>query len=149
MVDEIQLCPESTTTLRQLAAFARTWRTAEPFGLTCVSATVPERLLETVDNPVRGDVVGILPEERIGELAVRLGAERTIRPLDAEPGDYTAIAAAARDRHRPGTLTLVVLNTVEAARAVYKAMRSGSVDSTLLHSRFRALERAGATVPAS
>ena len=142
VIDEIQLCPESTTTLRQLAAFAKAFRTAEPFGLTCMSAAVPEGLLETVDNPVRGDVVGILPEERIGELAVRLGAERTIRPLDAEPGDYKAIAAAARDRHRPGTLTLVVLNTVEAARAVYKALRGGSAESTLLHSRFRALERA-------
>jgi CRISPR-associated endonuclease/helicase Cas3 len=142
VIDEIQLCPESTTTLRQLAAFAKAFLTAEPFGLTCMSATGPEGLPETIDNPVRGDVVGILPEERIGELAVRLGAERTIRRLDAEPGDYKAIAAAARDRHRPGTLTLVVLDTVEAARAVYKALRGGPVECTLLHSRFRALERA-------
>src|SRR5215472_6973948 len=142
VIDEIQLCPESTATLRQLAAFAKTFRTAEPFGLTCMSATVPEGLLETADNPVRGDVVGILPEERTGELAVRLGAERTIRRLDAEPGDYKAIAAAARGRHRPGTLTLVVLNTVEAARAVYQALHGGPAECTLLHSRFRALERA-------
>src|SRR6266571_2143596 len=41
VIDEIQLCQESTTTLRQLAAFARAWRTAEPFGLTCMSAAVP------------------------------------------------------------------------------------------------------------
>jgi CRISPR-associated endonuclease/helicase Cas3 len=142
VIDEIQLCPESTTTLRQLAAFVMTLRTAEPFGLTCMSATVPEGLLETVDNPKRGDVVGILPEERTGELAVRLGAERTIGRLDAEPGDYKAIAVAARDRHRVGTLTLVVLNTVEAARAVYQALRAGPVECTLLHSRFRAIERA-------
>lgn len=125
VIDEIQLCPESTTTLRQLAAFGREMGTAEPFGLTCMSATVPEGLLETVDNPVRGDVVGILPEERTGELAVRLDAARAIRRLDAEPGDYEAVAAAARDRHRPETLTLVVLNTVEAARAVHKALRGG------------------------
>jgi hypothetical protein len=72
VIDEIQLCPESMTTLRQLAAFVMTFRTAEPFGLTCMSATVPEGLLETVDNPKRGDVVGILPEERTGELAVLL-----------------------------------------------------------------------------
>src|SRR5580693_5854085 len=45
IIDEIQLCPESTTTLRQLAAFARMFGTAEPFGLTCMSATVPEGLL--------------------------------------------------------------------------------------------------------
>ncbi|MGH3183826.1 MAG: DEAD/DEAH box helicase, partial [Streptosporangiaceae bacterium] len=49
VIDEIQLCPESTTTLRQLAAFAKTLGTAEPFGLTCMSATVPKGLLETVD----------------------------------------------------------------------------------------------------
>ena len=67
-----------------------------------MSATVPKRLLETVDNPVLGDVVEILPEERTGELGLRLDAARTIRRLAAEPGDYKAIAAAARDRHRAG-----------------------------------------------
>ena len=67
-----------------------------------MSATVPEGLLETVDNPLPGDVVEILPEERTGELAVRLDAARTIRRLAAGPGDYKAIAAAARDRHRAG-----------------------------------------------
>jgi CRISPR-associated endonuclease/helicase Cas3 len=141
VIDEIQLCPESTTTLRQLAAFTRTLGTAEPFGLTCMSATVPEGLLETVDNPVAGDVLGILPEERTGELALRLAAARTIRRLSAEPGDYAAIAAAARERHRAGTLTLVVLNTVESARTVFRDLRSGPSGCTLLHSRFRAVER--------
>ena len=141
VIDEIQLCPESTTTLRQLAAFAKTLRTAEPFGLTCMSATVPKGLLETVDNPAVGDVLGILPEERTGELAVRLDAARTIRRLAAEPGDYRAIAAAVRERHRPGTLTLVVLNTVDAAQEVYKHLRGGPADCTLLHSRFRGIER--------
>lgn len=142
VVDEIQLCPESTTTLRQLAAFARTLGTAEPFGLTCMSATVPQGLLETVDNPAVGDVLGILPEERTGELALRLNAERTIRRLPAESGNYAAIAAAARERHRAGTLTLVVLNTVDAAREVFKYLRGGPFERTLLHSRFRGVERA-------
>jgi CRISPR-associated endonuclease/helicase Cas3 len=141
IIDEIQLCQESTTTLRQLAAFAKTLGTAEPFGLTCMSATVPEGLLETVDNPARGDVVSILPEERAGELAVRLDAKRTTRRLAAEPGDYKAVAAVAGQRHRSGTLTLVVLNTVEAAREVYKHLRGGPAECTLLHSRFRTIER--------
>ncbi len=141
VIDEIQLCQESTTTLRQLAAFAKTLGTAEPFGLTCMSATVPKGLLETVDNPAVGDVLSILPEERTGELAVRLDASRTIRRLSAEPGDYKAIAAAVRERHRPGTLTLAVLNTVDAARDVYKHLRGGPAESTLLHSRFRGMER--------
>ena len=81
VIDEIQLCPESTTTLRQLAAFAGSFGTAEPFGLTCMSATVSESLLHTVDNPAPGqnDVLAIEPGERTGELAVRLGARRTVR----------------------------------------------------------------------
>jgi CRISPR-associated endonuclease/helicase Cas3 len=141
IIDEVQLCRESTTTLRQLAAFAETLRTAEPLGLTCMSATVPKGLLETVDHPTIGDVLGIEPEERTGELAVRLGAARTIRRLAAEPGDYNAIAAAARDRHRAGTLTLVVLNTVDAARNVYRYLRGGQFERTLLHSRFRGMDR--------
>src|ERR1017187_7287139 len=121
VIDEIQLCPESTTTLRQLAAFASALGTAEPFGLTCMSATVPEALLGTVDNPAPepGEVLGIEPAERTGELALRLGARRIVRRLAAEPGSYSAIAAAAVQRHQPGTLTLVVLNTVDAARKVH------------------------------
>lgn len=143
VLDEIQLCPESTTTLWQLKAFTRMFGTAEPFGLTCMSATVPEKLLGTVDNPApdERDVLRIEPEERIGELAVRLGATRTVRRLPAEPGQHHAVAAAVRERHRPGTLTLVVVNTVEAAREVYSKLGDTDTDLLLLHSRFRGVER--------
>jgi CRISPR-associated endonuclease/helicase Cas3 len=51
VIDEIQLCPESTTTLRQLAAFAKAWGTAEPFGLTCMSATVSAGSPESAGHP--------------------------------------------------------------------------------------------------
>jgi CRISPR-associated endonuclease/helicase Cas3 len=141
VLDEVQLCRESTTTLRQLAAFARTFPVAEPFGLTCMSATISKPLMETVDNPDLGDVAGILPEERTGELEVRLKAARTIRRLTADPGDHESIAAAARERHRQGELTLVVLNTVKAASEVFKYLKDMPADRTLLHSRFRAIER--------
>ncbi len=143
VIDESALCRKAATTLRQLAVFAMASGTAEPLGLTCMSATAPAGRLNTAGDPERGDVIAILPGERAGELAVRLGARRTIRRLDAEPGDYRAIAAAARDRHRAGTLTLVVLNTVQAARAVYQALHGGPVACTLLHERFRPQERAG------
>ncbi len=144
VIDEIQLCPESTTTLRQLAAFAQSLGTAEPFGLTCMSATVPESLIRTVDNPrlTADDVVTIAPEERVGELAVRLDASRMVRRLAAQPGGYKEIAAFVAERHRPGTLTLVVLNTVDAARRVYAALPAGDAERTLIHSRFRGHERA-------
>jgi CRISPR-associated endonuclease/helicase Cas3 len=133
IIDEVGLCPESTATMRRIAGFASALGTAEPFGLTHMTAAGQE---------APGDAVGILPAERTGKLAVRLRAERTIRRLDTEPGAYQAIAAAARERHRPGTLTLVTLNTVEAAREVYQQLRNGQGKLTLLHSRFRGIERA-------
>ena len=143
VIDEIQLCPESTTTLRQVAAFAAVFGTAEPFGLTCMSATVPESLLDTVDNPApgAGDILQVLAAERTGELAQRLDARRTVQPLAADPADYQEVAATVRRSHRPGTLTLVVLNTVKAAQGVYQHLSGGPVPCTLLHSRFRGHER--------
>jgi CRISPR-associated endonuclease/helicase Cas3 len=143
VIDEVQLCPESTTTLRQVAAFARHFGTAEPFGLTCMSATVPGGLLDTVDNPAPSpdEILAIDPAERTGELAARLDATRTVRRLGAEPGDYPAVARAVADLHQPGTLTLAVVNTVTAAREVHKVLRGGPVPCILLHSRFRAGER--------
>jgi len=146
IVDEAPLCPAPVATLRQLAGFAARFGTAEPFGLTClsatVSATVPATALETADTPRPGPAAGILPSEVTGELAVRLGAARTIRRLPAAPGDYQAVAAVAGARHRPGTLTLVVLNTVAAAQQVYRQLRGGPHGCTLLHARFRPMERA-------
>jgi CRISPR-associated endonuclease/helicase Cas3 len=142
IIDEFQLCPESTRTLQQLAAFTAKLGTAEPFGVTWMSATLPDGLLTTADNTAAGKPVGILPGERTGELAVRLGAKRTVRRLEAEPGDYRKIAAAIRELHRPDMLTLVVLNTVQAAREVYKQLRGAAAGRTLLHSRFRRIERA-------
>lgn len=148
VIDEIQLAPESTTTLRQLAAFATSstpgsWPTVEPFALTCMSATVSAELLTTVDNPMPSEdnIMRIEPADRAGELARRLNAERRIRRLPVEAGDYQSLAEAVQERHRPGTLTLVVLNTVAAARNVHAVLRNGVAPCTLLHSRFRGVDR--------
>ena len=148
VIDEIQLCPESTTTLRQLAAFTdprrdKAWRTVEPFALTCMSATVSPTLLATVDNPLPEDheTVRIEPGDRVGALAQRLDASRVVRRLAVEPGDVKRLAEAIRQRHRPGTLTLVVVNTVRSARALYQELRKAAPPCTLLHSRFRGIDR--------
>jgi CRISPR-associated endonuclease/helicase Cas3 len=152
IIDEIELCPESTRTLRRIAAFAREFPTAEPFGLTCMSATMSATTSQEFPATADDRTVRIRPEERVGDLRLRLAADRAVSRLDVAPGDYEAIAAAARDLHRPGTLTLVVLNTVQAAQSVYKRLdrrldkRLGrgphEAEATLLHSRFRGIERA-------
>ena len=61
--------------------------------------------------------------------------------LGAEPGDYPAIAAAAAELHRPGTRTLIVLNSVRAAQQVQAALAGGPVDCVLVHAEFRGRER--------
>jgi CRISPR-associated endonuclease/helicase Cas3 len=143
IIDQPQLSPQTTTTLRQLAGFAATLGPAEPFGLTCLSAAAPDELLLTPDNPEIKEPIQILDIERTGALATRLAAVRAVRRLPVDPGDYQAIAAAAVERHRPGTLTLVVTNTVDAAQRVHRQLRDGGArDCTLLHSRFRGIERA-------
>jgi len=138
IIDEYRLCPEATVTLRQLAAFAGRLGTAEPFALTRMSALGPAGLPRTADNPSSQEPVHILPGERSGPLSPRLSAARTVRRLPVAPGDYPAMAAAAGERHRGGTRTLVVLNTVAAAWAVHRHLPFGA---TLLHTRFRGIDR--------
>ena len=146
VVDEIQLVPQGTTTLRQLHAFQRRYGTAEPSGLTVMSATVDERILDTVDMPFDAEsarVVRLAEEDRTGPLSTRLSATRTIRRL---PDVTTAkeFAAAIAQRHQPGSLTLAIVNTVDRAVEVYEALKkaAGDVDRLLIHSRFRGVERA-------
>lgn len=146
VVDEIQLVPQGTATLRQLSAFQQRYGTAEPFGLTVMSATVDEQILDTVDRPfdaVSARVVSLVQEDRDGPLRQRLIATRTIRRLP-EVATPRLFAAAVVERHVAGSLTLVVVNTVDRAVELYRELGKVAADADLLliHSRFRGFERA-------
>lgn len=145
VVDETQLVPQATATLRQIAAFQRSYGTAEPSGLTIMSATVDDRVLSTYDNPfdpATAHIVGLPPEDAAGGLATRLRATRTIRRLD-DTSTPKALADQILSLHVPQTLTLAVFNTVEAARDTYRALLRAKPDAEtlLIHSRFRGVER--------
>lgn len=146
VIDEVQLAPASTATLRQLTGFAREFGVAEPFGLTCVSATVDHRVLDTVDNPVRVGlrVESLGDEDRTGLLGRRMAAAKVIRRLPVGADDSAALAQAVAARHVPGSRTLVVVNTVKAAVTLRKALGrlEPEADLVLVHSRFRGTERA-------
>lgn len=147
VVDEVQLAEQATATARQVAAFQRSERlrgTAEPTGLTCMSATLSERALDTVDH--RFDpttVVGVGEVE--GELAQRLTAAKEICEITAvKPAEITQCVV---ESHRPGSFTLAIVNTVDAAVDLYtrlvKNRALGEVSLHLVHSRFRPVERGG------
>jgi CRISPR-associated endonuclease/helicase Cas3 len=91
---------------------------------------------------------------QIGEWAARWGTAETfgLTFLSSSPGtagavttravgDYEALAKAVRERHRAGTMTLAVLNTVPGAQEVYRRLRCDPVSVTLLHSQVRGVER--------
>ena len=145
VVDEIQLVPQGTATLRQISAFQQRYGTAEPFGLTVMSATVDEQILNTVDRPfdaASARVVSLVQEDRDGPLRQRLMATRTVRRLP-DVATPRAFAAAVVERHVSGSLTLVVVNTVDRAVELYRELAkvAGDVDLLLIHSRFRGVER--------
>ncbi|MDO5628579.1 MAG: hypothetical protein Q4G43_09695 [Mobilicoccus sp.] len=163
VVDEIQLCGQATSTARQIAAFQRGPATpgtrdehgfpysptAEPAGLTCMSATAEAAYLDTVDAPWQGPpTITLTDADRKGHLRQRLSATRRITYLAAVTKDAD-VADTARDQHVPGTLTLVVVNRVDEAVAITKRLRTllppgdDTPPITLVHSRFRGIERAG------
>ncbi len=145
VIDEIQLAPAATATLRQLSAFQRQLGTAEPVGLTCASATVDQRILDVIDNPaVRVHSVSLGADDRTGRLGQLLSATKSVRQLLVDATDHRAIAQHAATRHRPGTRTLVVVNTVKNAVGIARALlrTRPAAEVVLVHSRFRGRERA-------
>lgn len=142
VIDEVQLAAQATATARQLDAFRSHLQVMHPGRLTCMSATLPEAPLDTIDNPYTGAAMTLSEADLAGSLAQRLDARRRISHLAAtKPAD---IAEALTREHRPGTLTLAIANTVKAATDLAKRVRklAGDVDVTLLHSRFRGVDRA-------
>ena len=146
--DETQLMDAGVITGRQLQAFRTSFGTVQPTNTMWMSATVDFERLKTVDAPVIGRVTEIAEADRgHASLAERLEAPRSVHALDA--GDVIKdkqVAHFAMEHHRPGTLTLVVVNTVKRAQAAFQAAQRvrGDVETVLIHSRFRQADREAA-----
>ncbi|HYB23286.1 MAG TPA: DEAD/DEAH box helicase, partial [Solirubrobacteraceae bacterium] len=148
--DEVQLMGSARATSAQLDGLRAKLGTILPCETVWSSATIDRTALRTVDRTDLGGVLSLPSEDRKGALRVRLDARKTLERLEvgeSTGGELAAhVAQAAVDRHQKDTRTLVVLNTVELAQSVYRALgalaRGADVESVLLHSRFRPVERA-------
>jgi len=143
VIDEVQGAPASTVTLRQVEAF-RAEQSDGVNRLTCMSATVPHESLDTVDNPYPDEesIVRIGPDDVTDDLRRRRAALRHVREVTTERADPRSIAKHVLDRHRPGRLTLVIVNTVKSAREIETALRRlNGPEPVLLHSQFRPVDR--------
>lgn len=160
--DETQLMGVGVETSAQLEAFRHRLGTAKPVRSIWMSATLGQGQLETVDHPRPGEGWNrlTLSEEDLAQPAVlqRTRARKAIRRaevvVDKDAAKETdknrggsayaqAVARRVTELHREGTLTLVILNRVSRAQAVFEALRALQPNRrlALLHSRFRPPER--------
>ena len=150
VLDEVQLMGAGILTSVQLAAFRRVLGTFGPAYTVCMSATLDPALLATPDfapHLERVPVFRIASDELTKPLARRLQARKSIARAPLECRTPEGLARFVGREHRPGTQTLVVVNRVERAIDVYRALDESFKDAErrpellLLHSRFRPGER--------
>lgn len=160
--DEVQLMGSGLATTAQLAAFRESLKTWGHCQTLWVSATLRPDWLETVDFRAR---VPDLKRHTLskgewtsGLLRERLNANKTVAQADNATDEPKKLAEEIRQHHQPGTLTLVIVNTVKKAVALYaelnakaqptkrgkkeaEAPTAPQPELVLLHSRFRSPER--------
>lgn len=157
--DEPQLMGNGVSTSAQMAGFRKKMLTYGPCQSSWMSATLEPEWLDTVDFP--GEELGkvfALGKDRYGDdyertkpLYKRMTAQKTLARLDASSSkDMKEVVSAILGTgaepglHREGTQTLVVLNTVDRAKAVFEGLkkrRNAALHLLLVHSRFRPAER--------
>lgn len=167
IVDEVQLMGPGLWTTAQLDWMRRKrFGTILDCPTTWMSATIGTDFLQTTDRERDGLhnttslPAGIIERDSNGEIQLRLAAKRPIGMWPAMDGAgptpkrkktlkesgrtsadfYEALANAVKEKHVPGTLSLVICNTVEAARRVYERLPN-NLPKVLLTSLFRRQDR--------
>ncbi|MGQ9652115.1 MAG: type I-G CRISPR-associated helicase/endonuclease Cas3g, partial [Phycisphaerae bacterium] len=133
--DEIQLMGSGLATTAQLEAFRRKLpvegHEAAQNGHGCksvwMSATLRPDWLGTVDFKDRVDDLSRLEldaeYQQNKDVAKRWTASKPLTKGSSEIGDPKSLATEVRKAHKPGTRTIVVVNTVKRACALYEALK--------------------------
>lgn len=153
--DEIQLMDDALATSTQLAAFRERFGTYGQARCTWMSATVNPAWLNTVDFRDAPEKIELDDSDRAEQLVQdRIQAAKRLSAAPETCRTPAGCAEFAVERHRPGTRSLVIANTVPRAREIFAAVRKQFQNAVLLHSRFRPRDRAraasslGAVLPA-
>ncbi len=167
--DEVQLMSDGLATTAQLAAFRERFKTFGQCHSIWMSATLDRDWLRQIDFAPQVERLRLLElsdSDRVAEvLAKRLNAVKRLSQAPQSCRLPSGLADFVREKHRAGTQTLVVVNTVNRAREVYDELnqafgktvakgkkRAAATDAEppagaapeieLIHSRFRPVERA-------
>ena len=149
VLDEVQLMGPAAATSRQLQAFRDAIGTSIATSSTWMSATLDLDRLRTVDAPDVAEPFRLIPGDEPEALVRRLEAPRHFGRWVSDRPEKVDKVSLARLRgeavvlhHRPGTRTIAVVNTVDSARLLHKAIQKAGFDRPiLLHSRFRPGDR--------
>ncbi len=151
VMDETQLMGAGLQTTAQLQGFRESFQTWGAVQSLWMSATLDETALGTIDYKPDLNKKLSLNEEDGKFLQKRLTATKRLvkaeTVLAGKEEEYAkALAKEVAAAHAPGTLTLVIVNRVTRAQAVYKALEKLGKDKPLdkprlIHSRFRVEER--------
>ncbi len=148
--DETQLMGVAVETSAQLDGF----RAEVQCPTWWMSATLDRQQLATVDHqePQGGWPATSLSDLDLSlpQVVARIEAKKTLSSasfsLNAETKKDSAksVAELVKSRHEKDTLTLVVVNRVQRAQAIYSALRKSGIAKerlALIHSRFRPADR--------
>ncbi len=140
IIDEVQLMGPGLWTTVQLDWMRRKrFASIKPCLTTWMSATMGTSFLSTTDRKKDGCDTAPAPSLNFNDPALD-ARRKAVRPVQwADTGDPQTIAKQVSDSHQAGTLSLVVCNTVETARAIFLALPGTS--KILLTSRFRRQDR--------
>jgi CRISPR-associated endonuclease/helicase Cas3 len=148
--DEVQLMGVGLTTGIQLQAFRDQFCTFGPTRSLFMSATLAPSWLVTVDHPTPVRVLQLSSADLATPALARrrTASKRLVRAATTVGKDSAkGLAREVLRRHRPGTRTVVVLNTVARALALHDALNAAAKDRVsvvLVHSRFRPADREAA-----
>jgi CRISPR-associated endonuclease/helicase Cas3 len=160
-MDEVQLMGSGLATTVQIDAFQKKlWPPARPCHFLWMSATLGESLLRTKDRedlelaemePSR--ILSLTEDEKLEPgIKARLRAEKTIELRNDPPPIYSKDKSGILDRHEPGRLSLLILNTVPVAQSRFREVQSALAAgknpneerppaAILIHSRYRPPDR--------
>ena len=145
--DEVQLFGNGLATSLQLQGFREAFGTVAPARSVWMSATIHSSWFETVDAPDLPEPFRLSEQDReFPSLHKKLTATKHITRIAFDPKTE---AEFVLQKHKPGHLTLWVVNTVRRAQETYnslkKAIKKQKTDTPpellLLHSHFRPTER--------
>ena len=149
--DEPQLMAGGVSTSAQLAGMRQSLGTFGECPSVWMSATLEPGWLDTIDfrGKFPGDPLELDDRDYDPDLPLhkRMTADKTLARLGVQSSkDMKDVAKEVLDKHQAGTQTLVVLNTVNRAKAVFAELeklrkKSETPELLLIHSRFRPRER--------